>query len=94
MNGMPMNGMPMNGTPMNGMPMNGTGPRQGIQLRQGASVIAPGMLSHTAERKNIPIAEGKGGSGFNFMGSPGQNRAATAPDSFSFVTDAMKAQTK
>eukprot|EP00428_Durinskia_dybowskii_P062251 CAMPEP_0170368766 /NCGR_PEP_ID=MMETSP0117_2-20130122/7628_1 /TAXON_ID=400756 /ORGANISM="Durinskia baltica, Strain CSIRO CS-38" /LENGTH=966 /DNA_ID=CAMNT_0010623447 /DNA_START=129 /DNA_END=3029 /DNA_ORIENTATION=+ len=94
MNGMPMNGMPMNGTPMNGMPMNGTGPRQGIHLRQGASVIAPGMLSHTAERKNIPIAEGKGGSGFNFMGSPGQNRAATAPDSFSFVTDAMKAQTK
>lgn len=32
--------------------------QQPIQLRQGASVIAPGMLSHTAERKSIPDAGG------------------------------------
>ena len=51
-------------------PPNGPGPVPGaprgsphqpsIQVRQGASVIAPGMLSHTAERKNIPVAGAAG----------------------------------
>ena len=33
-------------------------PQQPIQLRQGSSIIAPGMLAHTAERKTIPDAPG------------------------------------
>jgi hypothetical protein len=58
----PMPGaMPMAGAPMGVMPMGGS-PQPAIQLRQGASVIAPGMLSHTAERKTIPDATGGAGT--------------------------------
>jgi hypothetical protein len=59
----PMTGVPMGGVPMGGMAPRGPAgsPQPAIQLRQGASVIAPGMLSHTAERKTIPDATGGAG---------------------------------
>lgn len=54
------------GPPRGVMPMGGS-PQPAIQLRQGASVIAPGMLSHTAERKNIPVAGAPAGEDSTLM---------------------------
>jgi hypothetical protein len=56
--GMPPGAMGVAPRPM-GVPMAGS-MQPAIQLRQGTSVIAPGMLSHTAERKSIPDAAGAG----------------------------------
>jgi len=106
--GMMMRGPPPAGgvTPYGAMPMMSSQGMIGYQQQpsvvvqsQETSVIAPSMLAHTVERKNVPALEdGAGASGFNFMASGAASTAATGGgsssggDSFSFVSDAMKAQ--
>eukprot|EP01038_Epipyxis_sp_PR26KG_P006052 gene6052-8333_t len=76
-------------------------PQMQYQARPPMAIIntpAVGMLNPLAPRKDIPSLDGKGNpvnSGFGFIGGNGGiSKTSSADDSFSFVSDAMKALKK